>query len=302
MKNRCAAIGTFDGVHKGHYSVINTLLEVARERDLDPIVITFSNHPLELIAPERKPGLITTLDNKIRLLEQSGLQPHIFTFDNDLKCTSARDWLKKIHDDLGVRVLVIGYDTTFGCDGINLSLADFKKLGEETDVEVLIAPEMPGISSSAIRKAVELGEMEKAEIMLGRPYSIEGNVEKGNQLGREIGFPTANIIPDISLILPKTGVYAAYISIPGVGNELYPAMVNVGVRPTVCRDNEKIIEAHILDWDGDIYGQYLVISFIKHIRDEKKFDSIEILQSQLDIDKESVKDVFKQYKIPGNEL
>ncbi|MCH5228602.1 MAG: riboflavin biosynthesis protein RibF [Muribaculaceae bacterium] len=292
MRPRIAAIGTFDGVHRGHRSVLEVLGQYAREHDMEPVVITFSRHPLNVIDPAREPLQLTPLNKKKRLLKEAGVSPIILDFDEDLRNTSARQWMQRLHDEYDVRALVVGYDNTFGNDGVNLSLEEYRKLGEETGIRVLSAPEIKEVSSSAIRKAVLAGEMEKAREFLGRPYSITGRVEKGNGLGHNIGYPTANVDPPSGIAIPKPGVYAGIVKILGTGAK-YPAMVNIGKRPTVMRGDYTVIEAHLFDWHGDLYDKEITIRFLKRLREEKKYESIASLKKQLENDKEEALAVFK---------
>ena len=288
MKKRIAAIGTFDGVHLGHRSVIGVLTEYAREHGLEPVAITFKTHPLALIEPSRTPPELTPLFKKKKLLSDAGVVPMVLDFDEPLRATTAEEWMRKLHDEMGVSALVIGYDNTFGSDGINLSLEDYKELGDKTGIRVLTAPEIKNISSSAIRKAVLAGEMEKAGEMLGRPYSVTSCVVEGNKLGRMIGFPTANIELPKGVAIPKKGVYAAVVKILEDGN-LIPAVVNIGTRPTLMRGNHTVMEAHLIDWKGDLYGKEIAVKFLRRLRDEKKFDSIEALREQIEEDREEAK-------------
>lgn len=290
--HRVAAIGTFDGVHRGHRSVLKTLVEYAEANGMEPVAITFSSHPLALIAPERCPDELTPLSKKKKLLKELGVAPIVLDFDRSLRSTTASDWIKQIHDKYDVRALVLGYDNTFGSDGVNLSLDDFRKLGEMHGVEILGADEVKDVSSSAIRKAVKAGDMEKARQMLGRPYSITAKVVDGNRLGHTIGFPTANIEPTPGVALPKPGVYAAIVKILSDGSK-HPAMVNIGTRPTVMRGDDTVIETNILGWNGDLYGKEITVRFIKRLRDEEKFDSIDALRTQLNKDKGMAIDIVR---------
>lgn len=280
MKSLIAAIGTFDGIHRGHRSVLSILTEYAKENDLEPVVFTFKSHPLTLIDPKRVPGELTPLWKKKNLLNEAGVRPIILDFDEELRATTAEEWMKILHNDYGVETLVIGYDNTFGSDGINLSLEDYKKIGEREGIKVLTAPEVPGVSSSAIRKAVAAGDMERANDLLGRPFSITSKVVRGNSLGHTIGYPTANIEIPQGMAVPHPGVYAAVVKTLN-DNKKHPAMVNVGTRPTVMRGDDVVIEAHIIDWDGDLYNKDITVRFLKKIRDEVKFDSIDSLKKQL---------------------
>lgn len=286
-KKKVAAVGTFDGVHRGHRSVLSVLNAYAQEHDMEPVAITFSNHPLSIIDPNRTPSALTPLNKKRNLLKEVGATPLVIPFEESLRCFSAKEWMKHMKDEYNVVALVVGYDNTFGSDGVNLSLDDYKKLGSEVGIEVITAPEIKGVSSSAIRKAVLAGEVEKAREMLGRPYSITAKVTKGNSLGHTIGYPTANIDPPEGVAIPKPGVYAAIVKTLNDGVK-HPAMVNVGKRPTVMRGDNTVVEAHLIDWFGDLYGKEITVRFIKRIRDEKKFDSIEALKNQLANDRETV--------------
>ena len=286
MKMRGAAIGTFDGVHLGHCSVLDVLSRLCEEKDLSPVAITFEKHPLAHIAPERCPVEITPLPQKKRLLGKYGVEPLVFTFDEEMRMTTAEEWMRKIYSELGVRLLVIGYDNTFGYDGINLSIADYRALGQKIGIEVVEAPELKDISSSAIRKAVIAGDMENAERMLGRPYSLSGVVVEGNQVGRTLGFPTANLnVPENSAV-PAKGTYSGLVKLPD--GKVYKAMVNIGTRPTLRRSDESVIEAHLIGFSGDLYGRQITLQFLKRLRDEIKFDTIEDLRKQITRDKEMI--------------
>lgn len=288
---RIAAIGTFDGVHRGHRSVLKILTDYAAHRGLEPVVITFSRHPLAHIDPSREPSELTPLWKKRNLLKETGVKPLVLEFDEPLRATTAREWMKKLRDEFDVEALVVGYDNTFGCDGLNLSLEDYCRLGEETGILVIPAEEIKGVSSSAIRKAVKSGEIEKAAEMLGRPYSITSRVVGGNRLGRTMGFPTANLELTGKEAIPRPGVYAGIVKTLDDGRK-YPAMINVGTRPTLMRGDDLVIEAHLIDWKGDLYGKEITVRFLKKLRDEKKFDSIDTLRQQLEKDRDMVKEII----------
>ncbi|MDE5880930.1 MAG: riboflavin biosynthesis protein RibF [Muribaculaceae bacterium] len=287
MRRAVAAIGTFDGVHKGHITVVDKLKEIAAEKDVDPIVITFDNHPLTVIAPERIPSSITTTEKKCELLRGAGVMALVMHFDNEMRETTARDWMRRLRDDYGVVGLVVGYDNTFGSDGVTHSIADYKRIGAELGIEVVEAPFVAGISSSAIRKAIIAGDIDHATSMLGRYYSISGTVVTGNRLGRTIGFPTANLLPHPELTIPANGVYAAIAVLPDGSRR--QAIVNIGTRPTVRRGDQRTVEAHIIDFDGDLYGQSISLVFRKRLRNEMKFKSIEALRQQIEKDRDAAK-------------
>ena len=283
MKEKGAVIGTFDGVHRGHRVVIDRLLEVAKERNLEPVAMTFDRHPLALIAPERAPMMLTSVSKRKKLLTDAGLSTMVFEFNEDLRQTTAEEWLKKVGKEFGVKLVVIGYDNTFGSDGLNLSVADYKEIGKRHGIEIIEAAELKDISSSAIRKAIAAGKIEEAHSMLGRPYSLAGEVVSGNHIGRQLGFPTANIRLTPGIAVPPEGVYAAIAKLSD-GSE-HTAMINIGRRPTVADNKEITIETHLIDWDGDLYGKEIILKFLSRIRDERKFENLEALRHQLEKDR-----------------
>lgn len=283
-KERVAAVGSFDGMHKGHKAVLSKVKEISSEMDLQPVAITFDRHPLSLISPERTPRLLTTLNEKQRLIRRLGIEPIVVIFDQELRQTTAAEWIRYLKENLNVSYLVVGYDNTFGSDGVNYSIADIKRLGEETGVKVSEAPRIDGISSSRIRKAVSSGDMEEANKMLGRNFILSGKIIRGNGIGHNIGFPTANVSVSPDMATPADGVYAAAAIMPD-GKRL-PAMVNIGVRPTVKRGNGRVIEANIIGWNGDLYGRDLTLEFIEFMRPEKEFKGIGELRRQLEEDRE----------------
>ncbi|MCH5224903.1 MAG: riboflavin biosynthesis protein RibF [Muribaculaceae bacterium] len=291
-RGRIAAVGTFDGVHLGHKSVLNLLKSQGLQRQLEPVAFTFRRHPLCLINPANEPPELTPLWKKKKLLDEAGVSPIVLDFDEALRATSALQWMERLVNEFGVKVLVVGYDHTFGSDGINMSVEDYRNLGRSIGLEVILGDEIEGVSSSAIRKAVKDGDMPAARKMLGRPFSITSKVTEGNKLGHSLGFPTANIMPPAGGALPKPGVYAAIVKTLSDGRK-FPAMVNIGTRPTVMRGNDTVLEAHLIGFSGDLYGKEITVRFLKRLRDEKKFDSIEALKNQLAADKIETEDLIK---------
>lgn len=287
-----ATIGTFDGLHRGHRMVLDTLEKVSRSRGYSTLVVTFSNHPLDVIAPQRAPKLIMEPDMKLNLLSRMADKVEMLEFTPELCSLSASQWLERLRDDYGVKAIVLGYDNTFGCDGRSLQHHDYKNLCRSLGIECYNAGVCPGVSSSEIRKAIGRGDFDAVSRMSGH-FSLSGIVEEGRRLGHTIGFPTANILPDSDspLIMPPAGVYATIAVLPD-GSQLN-AVTNVGHNPTVADHNPLSIETHILDYNGDLYGRPLLLLFCHRIRDEKKFDSIDELKRQIERDTQAAKEYFQ---------
>lgn len=289
---KVVTIGTFDGMHIGHKAVINTLRNEAATHSCSPMIVTFRNHPLSVIAPGRQPAALTSPEDKIKLLEKEKTELLIKDFTMELASLTASQWMNLLHNEFEVEEIVIGYDNTFGSDGRELTREDYVAIGERLGIKIVVAPEIEGVSSSTIRKTVAEGNLPLASSMLGRPYSISGEVIHGNRIGRTIGFPTANLQPDApNPALPPFGVYLSEVVLPD--KSILPGITNIGLRPTVNKDNDPqrpSIETHILDFTGDLYGRHIEVRLLRKIRDEKKFNSLEELQEQISLDrKEAVR-------------
>lgn len=282
--------GTFDGVHCGHKTILTRLKSIAEIEGGETVLITFDPHPRLVINPQANTDLklLTTTEEKIELLKQEGIQHLIIVpFTKEFAQTTGESYIKDILvETIGVKKLVIGYDHRFG-KGRGGSFKELVELAPEYgfDVEEIPAVEIDdsAVSSTKIRKAIASGEIQDANEKLGYQYSLTGVVVKGHQLGRTIQFPTANIDPAEPLkIVPAIGVYAAVVNFEGVD---YKAMVNIGNRPTFGGDITKI-EAHIINFEGDLYNKSITLRFIARIRDEIKFGSADELKLQLHKDKE----------------
>ena len=289
IMEKAVTIGTFDGVHRGHRLVLETLKREARKRGLQPVAISFDRHPLELVAPERAPGNLTSTRRKEELLRREGVETLILPFNEKLRGMRAYEWLDHIHRKYGVKLLIAGYDNTFGSDGIDLSIADYKAMGDAIGIEVMAAPEEEGVSSSAVRKAVKSGDINKAISLLGHRPELEGRVAPGFKVGHEIGFPTANLQVSTRAVMPAPGVYAALAFIEDAAEGL-PAMVNIGYRPTfkgTAKESRHLtVEAHIIGSDMELYGKNVRLEWVGRLRDERKFGSVEELIAQLQRDRE----------------
>lgn len=286
---KAVTIGTFDGVHRGHRVVLDTLKREAAKRGLQPVAISFDRHPLELVAPQRAPGNLTSTERKSELILAEGVEPLIVPFTEQLRSMRAYEWLDHIYRKYDVRLLVAGYDNTFGSDGIDMSIADYKAMGDTIGIEVISAPEEEGVSSSAVRKAVKNGDIAKAKSLLGHRPELEGRVAPGFHVGHEIGFPTANLQVSPRSVMPVAGVYAALAFVDGF-NTGFPAMVNIGYRPTfegTAKESKQLtVEAHIIGMDDEIYGRRIRLEWVDRLRDERRFDSVEELVEQLEKDRE----------------
>ena len=288
-----ATIGMFDGVHLGHRFLIDCLKSEATRLDLSPIAFTFSRHPLSIIAPNAAPPLLTTIDERTSLLLSAGVgHVEILDFDQQMRSLTAHDFISLLHTQYSVDVLLLGFNNRIGSDRID-SIEQYRLIGREVGVDVIQAPEYHGgiqqISSSIIRRLLSDGSIERATAALSRPYTLSGTVVHGKQLGRTIGFPTANICPNSTeKLIPASGVYAVTVTSPdGIRR---PAMLNIGSRPTVDNDNAPIsIEAHIFDYNADIYGASISVAFHAYLRQERRFQSVEALRTQLDSDADTAK-------------
>lgn len=278
-KKRVATVGTFDGLHRGHQRVISTVKNIALERDMVPMMICFDRHPLETIAPERAPFLIQSPSERTNSLFREGFNILTLEFSPELASLTAEEWLKKMHEEHGVDVLVVGYDNTFGCDGTKMNISDYIQLGSKIGVEVIKAPYEPHAASSTIRRLLKEGKLEEALNLLGHPFVIKGTVEVGKRMGHELGFPTANVRPSYRAQLPKKGVYAVEATLSD--DTIHKGVANIGHQPTVANDAPLRLEVHIPGFDGNLYGEPIAVKFIRRLRDEQKFDSIHELMKQI---------------------
>jgi riboflavin kinase/FMN adenylyltransferase len=287
------AIGVFDGVHRGHQAVISTSARNAHSAEGTSVVVTFDPHPAKVLRPRDAPHLLTATQHKIALIRALGVSHLlIIEFNREFAATSPEDFVEQlVKHSKPLREICVGHEWSFGKDRRgNLDL--LKKLGARFDFNVVgIPPVMiqgPVVSSTAIRQAVEAGNLTKAAEMLGREYAILGAVTRGDQLGRKIGFPTANLSAH-SEQFPPNGVYLAEAWFEGV---LYHGVVNLGYRPTVTGDkSQRLLEIHLLDFERDIYGKDLEVRFVRYLRPERKFDSVEALARQIDADIRQARDL-----------
>jgi riboflavin kinase / FMN adenylyltransferase len=279
------AIGVFDGVHLGHQAVISTSAEDARSANGTPIVVTFDPHPEKILRPEGAPHLLTATRHKIALIRGFGVAHLLMiTFDKQFAATEPEDFVQQlVKYSNPLREICVGHEWAFGKNRRgNLEL--LKQLGTKFDFNVVGIPQVSVngelVSSTTIRRAVETGDLARAAAMLGREYTILGTVVRGDDLGKKIGFPTANLTAHNEQF-PPNGVYLAQAKFDGA---VYPGVINLGYRPTVSREKERVLEIHLLDFDRDIYGKDLEVRFIQYLRPEKKFENVEALSHQIDLD------------------
>ena len=295
--NPCVAtIGFFDGVHLGHRFLIEHVMKEARSMGLSSIVITFDRHPREVLHQDYQPELLTTMSSKLQLLESTGVdQVVVLHFDEAMAQLSAKEFMSRVlRNQLNVRKLIIGYDNRFGHNRVE-TFDDYVRYGKELGMAVAqhSAFEINGIelSSSVVRAFLKDGEVELANRCLGYPYTIVGRVVDGFKEGRRMGYPTANLdISGSGQLVPANGVYAVRVGI-GDCKETLPAMTGIGVRPTFG-GTERTLETFIFDFHEDIYGQQLRLSFIKRIREERKFDNVTQLVNQLKEDERVIEKIF----------
>ena len=283
------ATGFFDGVHLGHRLVIEQLVAAAAVRGDESMVVTFWPHPRNVLQKEaRSLRLLTSLQEKKDMLLALGVnRVEVMPFTKDFSNMTTRDYLCRLMTEYGAKAVLIGYDNRMGCDadGADQVAETAADLGLEVIRTEMVPSELGyAVSSTKIRERLEEGDIRAASAMLGYEYSLHGVVVAGNRLGRTIGFPTANMqMYEPLKLVPGNGVY--FVKVETLGRHLY-GMCNVGCRPTVSSGNHRTIETHIFDFDEDIYGLDIKVTFMEKIRDEIKFDSLEALRSQLEKDKQ----------------
>ena len=294
-------LGVFDGLHLGHQRIMQTVVERAKATNSVPTVITFDPHPRAVLHPENAPPLLQTLDQRLANFEVLGIkQTIVIRFDKEFAALDAEDFLRDIvHERLQAKEVYLGKGFFFGKNrGGNIEL--LKKMSAELGFAADEVPEIrlrgTRISSSKIRELLADGKVNLARRMLGRPYGVEGQIIHGDQRGRTIGFPTANLKPQ-NRVIPKYGVYATANLIEGVWRR---SITNVGIRPTFEGDKEPSIESYIFDFDGDLYGDVLRVRFLHRIRDERKFGGIDELKNQIQKDTNTALNYFKRLGVKSS--
>lgn len=285
-------MGYFDGVHLGHQFLIKQLRETAAKLHKQSLVITFDNHPRTVLHPDHHMPLLTTTQEKLLLLERQNIDAcSLLHFTHEMAQISAKDFmLHTIIGHLGVDTLIVGYDHHFG-HNTGECFNDYARYGKEIGLNVLPAeamtlPNGDNISSSKIRAKLDAGDVEHAQRLLSRPYFITGTVTEGKQVGRTIGYPTANLkLYDMDKLIPHNGVYLVKTTINDVNS--YYGLMNIGMRPTLKDGRGRTIETHLLNFNGNLYGAKMTAEFLSFIRPEKQFNSLTELQRQITLDKQT---------------
>ena len=291
------ATGFFDGVHVGHRLVIKQLVEAAAARGDESMVITFWPHPRNVLQKEaRSLRLLTTLAQKKQILHELGVdRVEVLSFTKDFSAMTTEQYLRHIMEEYGATSILLGYDNRMGSDAANPDQVarTAEMLGLEVVRTDMVSSEQGyAVSSTKIREKLEEGDVKRAAEMLGYDYSMHGVVVAGNKLGRTIGFPTANMqLYEPLKLVPGNGVY--FVKVKVLDRELY-GMCNIGCRPTVGSGNARTIETNIFDFDEDIYGLDIDIKFMARIREEQKFDSMDKLKAQLELDRMECLDILNE--------
>lgn len=296
QKNTVVTVGTFDGLHRGHLKILDTMKSIAGKINGTSVMVTFDPHPRKIISKDYNLKMLTTPEEKIALLNDAGID-HLLVirFTEEFSQLTSDEFIKQIIvDTIGAAHMVVGHDHKFGRD----RLGDENKLrevGKQYNFDVTSVPAErindEIISSTKIRNSLFEGDIEKANLFLGRSYSMNGTVVKGAQRGRTLGFPTANIQPDSpDKAIVKRGVYAVACKCEG---EQHFGIMNIGLRPTFGGTPVLVIEVHLLNFNRDIYGKKIYIEFMKRLRDEKKFETKEKLINQIEIDKQKALQMFE---------
>lgn len=297
-KNAVVTVGSFDGLHLGHFKILNEVKKVVAQKNGTGFVVTFEPHPRFVLSKDFEMKLLTSLDEKKEILKNAGIENlMVINFTKEFSQLTSDEFIKQfIVDKIGATHMVIGHDHKFGKDRLGdvVKLSQVGKL-HNFDVTDVSAESMNGeiISSTKIRNALLDGDIERANLFLGRNYSISGKIVVGAQRGRTLGFPTANVMLDEkSKAVPKNGVYVTKCLLD---EEIHFGIMNIGYRPTFENKHELVLEVHLLNFNRDIYGKAIKIEFLKRLRDEVKFESKDSLIKQIETDKNIAQGIIKTY-------
>ena len=291
MRGVVVALGTFDGVHLGHQVVLARAVDEGRRTERKVIAATFDPHPRAILNPAAAPELLTTLELRREALTKYGAEEvRVIHFDRDLSTKSPEEFVNDVLiEDLEAAIVVVGENFRFGyrASGDKEDLGRLMRThgGQAVSVPIGGANEGDEVSSTRIRRLISAGDVGEAGRLLGRPYLVRGTVVVGDKRGRTIGFPTANVVPDHSLLIPDRGVYAGFVR---VREEHHAACVNIGLAPTFGRGENKV-EAYLLDFSGGLYDKTVDVSFVERIREEKRFSGVDELKAQINRDVEEAR-------------
>lgn len=289
------SIGVFDGVHLGHRRVLQSAIDQARNINGRAVAMTFDPHPARILRPDRAPRLLTSTPHKARLIKAVGIRTLLLVkFDREFAAKRAEEFVRELANAGSVRRICVGEGWACG-RGRSGNVPLLRQLGAELGFEVSETPPVTidgkVVSSTRIREAVETGDLRKARKLLGRDYTVLGTVERGDEIGRSIGFPTANLRAHNEQF-PPDGVYAVRVNLDG---REFGGVANIGVRPTIdSTDGERRLEVHIFDFNGDLYGRDLDVDFLSFLRKERKFDSLEELRAQIATDASAARSQLNQ--------
>ncbi len=299
--NLCASVATigfFDGVHLGHQHLIHQVVEEAKEREMESMVVTFDRHPRQVLSPDFHPQLLTSYEEKMVRLAKTGVDNCVvLRFTPEMASLSAADFMRHVlHGQLAVRRLVMGYDNRFG-KGSAEGFDDYVRHGATLGMEVVqgapLSVDGIRVSSSTIRQMLLQGDVETATRCLGHQYTLVGRVVEGYQQGRRLGFPTANLLlEDVAKMLPAPGAYVARVRLEG-SMEMKRAVTNIGMRPTF-QGHGMAIETHVINYDGDLYGKRMLVALTHRLREERKFESTGRLVAQLREDVRRANAIFDE--------
>jgi riboflavin kinase/FMN adenylyltransferase len=294
-------IGNFDGVHLGHQAMLAKLRDAASVRGLPACVMTFEPHPREFFAPDKAPARLTSMREKLELLATQGVERvYVCRLNFPFAQTTSEEFVQRILcEGLRVQWLLVGDDFRFGArraGDVVLLKQSAPRCGYEIEAMSSVMLNGERISSTAVREALVSGQLARAARLLGRPYSISGRVVRGDGLGRKLGFPTANILMRHNRP-PLNGIFV--VEVEGVVESPLRGVASLGVRPTVKARGEPVLEAHLLDFDEDLYGKHLRIDFLHKLRDEEKYSNLETLTRQIALDVENARDFFRRRNAEG---
>lgn len=287
------SIGVFDGVHRGHQMLIGRMVGEASLRGLTAGIVTFHPHPSSVVRPDVKVTYLESLERRVEMLRDLGTDfVSVLQFTSELQQVSAFDFSRLLVEEARMRLLVVGDDFRFGRGGEG-DIGVLTEIGSELGFEVIAVPLLDDgttrVSSTRVRDALEVGDMESVSELLGHPFLLRGPVLHGDERGRQIGFPTLNIGVSADRWLPPNGVY---VTRAFVGELEFDACTNIGVRPTFTGDQRLLVETHLLDFEGDLYGELVTIELVHRLRKERKFDGIDVLSEQIQNDLAATREWF----------